>query len=53
VTVKTSFLGAHAVPPEFAGRADVYIDEVCIPTLCTAQAQGRWLNWTRFTAAKS
>jgi len=26
VTVRTSFLGAHAVPPEFDGRADAYID---------------------------
>jgi len=26
VTVKTTFLGAHTVPPEFAGRADEYID---------------------------
>lgn len=28
VTVRTSFLGAHAVPPEFEGRADGYIDAV-------------------------
>jgi imidazolonepropionase len=28
VDVRTSFLGAHALPPEFAGRADAYIDEV-------------------------
>lgn len=26
MTVKTTFLGAHAVPPEFAGRADAYVD---------------------------
>ena len=26
VTVKTTFLGAHTLPPEFAGRADEYID---------------------------
>ena len=26
ITVKTSFLGAHALPPEFAGRADDYIN---------------------------
>ena len=25
-TVRTTFLGAHALPPEFAGRADDYID---------------------------
>jgi len=29
VTVRTTFLGAHALPPEYAGRADDYIDEVC------------------------
>jgi imidazolonepropionase len=28
VEVRTTFLGAHAVPPEFAGRPDDYIDEV-------------------------
>src|SRR6185312_5307157 len=29
VTVRTTFLGAHALPPEYAGRADEYIDLVC------------------------
>jgi imidazolonepropionase len=29
VRVKTSFLGAHAIPPEFKGKADAYIDFVC------------------------
>ena len=29
VTVKTSFLGAHALPAEFEGRPDDYIDFVC------------------------
>ena len=29
VTVRTTFLGAHALPPEFDGRADAYIDEIC------------------------
>lgn len=29
ITVRTTFLGAHALPPEFAGRADKYIDAVC------------------------
>ena len=28
ITVRTTFLGAHATPPEFAGRTDDYIDEV-------------------------
>ncbi len=40
VRVRTSFLGAHAVPPEFTGRADAYIDTVCIPTLRAAHAEG-------------
>jgi imidazolonepropionase len=40
VTIKTTFLGAHAVPPEYAGRDDDYIVEVCIPTLRAAQAEG-------------
>ncbi|MDM5176598.1 imidazolonepropionase [Massilia sp. DJPM01] len=29
VSVSTTFLGAHALPPEFAGRADDYVDEIC------------------------
>ncbi|MBP6216313.1 MAG: imidazolonepropionase [Luteimonas sp.] len=29
ICVRTTFLGAHALPPEFAGRADDYIDAVC------------------------
>jgi imidazolonepropionase len=33
VNVVTSFLGAHAVPPDYSGRADAYIDQVCIPAL--------------------
>ena len=28
VSVQTTFLGAHAVPPDFAGRTDAYVDEV-------------------------
>lgn len=29
ITVKTSFLGAHAIPPEFINRADEYVDYIC------------------------
>ncbi|KAF1722851.1 imidazolonepropionase [Pseudoxanthomonas japonensis] len=29
ITVRTTFLGAHALPPEYAGRADDYIAAVC------------------------
>jgi len=40
VVVKTSFLGAHAVPPEYKGQSDQYIDEVCIPALEKAASEG-------------
>lgn len=40
VRIFTSFLGAHAVPPEFKNRSDAYIDEVCIPALRAADADG-------------
>jgi imidazolonepropionase len=40
VRVVTSFLGAHAIPPEFKGRADAYIDDVCIPALRAAHGEG-------------
>lgn len=29
VQVKTTFLGAHAIPPEFEGRCQAYVDYVC------------------------
>lgn len=29
VTARTTFLGAHALPPEFKGRPDDYVDAVC------------------------
>lgn len=40
VRVVTSLLAAHAVPPEFAGRADAYVDEVCLPALRETHAEG-------------
>jgi imidazolonepropionase len=40
VRIRTSFLGAHAVPAEYAGRADAYIDDICIPALRQAHAEG-------------
>ena len=40
VTVRTTHLAAHAVPPEFAGQAQVYIDKVAIPSLQAAKAEG-------------
>ena len=29
VSITTTFLGAHAVPPEFSGDADAYVDHIC------------------------
>lgn len=40
VRVRTTFLGAHACPPEYAGRPDDYIDDLCIPTLRAAHSAG-------------
>ena len=40
VLVRTTYLGAHAVPAEYKDRADAYLDEVCIPTLRAAHAEG-------------
>lgn len=40
VRVVTSFLGAHALPPEFAGNSDGYIDLVCEEMLPKVAAEG-------------
>jgi imidazolonepropionase len=40
VTVKTTFLGAHAVPPEFRGRGDAYIESVCDEMLPALAGEG-------------
>lgn len=40
VTVKTSHLAAHAIPPEFKGRSKAYIAEVALPSLRQAQSEG-------------
>jgi imidazolonepropionase len=39
LTVRTTFLGAHAVPEEYKGRADDYIDFVCDEVLPAAAAE--------------
>ena len=38
IEVRTSYLGAHAVPK--GTDADTYLDEVCLPTLRAAHAEG-------------
>ncbi|WP_425088804.1 imidazolonepropionase [Stappia sp.] len=40
VRVVTSYLAAHAVPAEYKDRADAYIDEVVLPGLDAAHAEG-------------
>jgi imidazolonepropionase len=40
VSICTTLLGAHALPPEFAGRADDYIDAVCTQMIPRAAAEG-------------
>ncbi|WP_218509985.1 imidazolonepropionase [Variovorax sp. dw_308] len=40
VTVRTTFLGAHALPPEYAGRSSDYIDLVCHEMLPALAAEG-------------
>lgn len=40
VRVLTTLLGAHALPPEYAGRADDYVSLVCDEMIPTAAAEG-------------
>ena len=40
VTISTTFLGAHALPPEYAGRADDYIAHVCDEMLPALASEG-------------
>ncbi len=40
ITVRTTFLGAHALPPEFSGDADGYIDLVCDEMIPAVAAEG-------------
>lgn len=40
VHIRTTHLAAHAIPPEYKDRADAYIDDVAIPSLRAAHAEG-------------
>jgi imidazolonepropionase len=44
VTAETTFLGAHTVPVEFAGRADDYVSLVCGEMLTAALPYTRWVD---------
>jgi imidazolonepropionase len=51
MTVKTTFLGAHALPPEYAGRADEYIDFVRDEVLPAAASEVLVMRWTPSASA--
>ena len=40
LTVKTTFLGAHAVPARYAGRKDEYVDEIVREMIPAVAAEG-------------
>jgi imidazolonepropionase len=43
-TPDTTFLGAHVVPPEYAGRRDAYVDLVRGPMLAACAPHARWID---------
>lgn len=40
IRIQTTFLGAHAAPAAYKNNNDGYIDEVCLPALEAAHAEG-------------
>lgn len=44
VTTETTFLGAHVVPPEFAGRADEYVELVTGEMLTACAPHAKWVD---------
>ena len=40
VTIRTAYLGAHALPPEYVGRPDDYLDFICTEVLPEAARLG-------------
>lgn len=44
VTDEVTFLGAHVVPTEFAGRAEAYIDLVTGAMLAAVSPHARWID---------
>lgn len=44
VSPESTFLGAHLVPPEYAGRADDYVALVCGEMLAAAEPYARWVD---------
>ncbi|HEV7750073.1 MAG TPA: imidazolonepropionase [Baekduia sp.] len=44
LTDDVTFLGAHVVPAEYAGRADDYVALVCGPMLAACAPHARWID---------
>ena len=44
LTDDVTFLGAHAVPPEYDGRADDYVELVCGEMLDACRPYARWID---------
>jgi len=44
ITPETTFLGAHVVPPEYAGRTDEYVGLVTGPMLAACAPHARWID---------
>lgn len=44
LTDDVTYLGAHLVPPEFAGRADEYVELVCGEMLAACAPHSRWID---------
>ena len=44
LTEDVTFLGAHVVPAEYAGRADDYVELVCGPMLKACRPYARWID---------
>jgi len=43
-TDELTFLGAHVVPPEYAGRADDYVELVCSQMLDACAPAAKWID---------
>jgi imidazolonepropionase len=44
VTPETTYLGAHVVPAEYAGRRDEYVELVAGPMLAACAPHARWID---------
>jgi imidazolonepropionase len=44
LTVETTFLGAHVVPPEYASDRGAYVDLVCGEMLAACAPHARWID---------